>query len=50
MVGTVGPAFSTPTDINVIGEYNLSGELWQVKPLFDALGVRALRCIPGSAR
>jgi nitrogenase molybdenum-cofactor synthesis protein NifE len=50
VIGTVEPDVSTPTDINIIGEYNLSGELWQVKPLLDALGVRILSCISGDGR
>ena len=50
VVGTVEPEFTTPTDINIIGEYNLSGELWQIKPLLDALGVRVLSCISGDGR
>ncbi len=50
VIGTVEPATTTPCDINIIGEYNLSGELWQVKPLLDALGVRILSCISGDGR
>jgi nitrogenase molybdenum-cofactor synthesis protein NifE len=50
VIGTVEPEFTTATDINIIGEYNLSGELWQVKPLLDALGVRVLSCISGDGR
>ncbi|MBK7613006.1 MAG: nitrogenase iron-molybdenum cofactor biosynthesis protein NifE [Burkholderiales bacterium] len=50
VVGTVEPEFTTPYDINIIGEYNLSGELWQIKPLLDALGVRVLSCISGDGR
>ena len=50
VIGTVEPAHTTPYDINIIGEYNLSGELWQVKPLLDALGVRILSCISGDGR
>ncbi|HYN58162.1 MAG TPA: nitrogenase iron-molybdenum cofactor biosynthesis protein NifE [Rubrivivax sp.] len=50
VIGTVEPTLTTPTDINIIGEYNLSGELWQVKPLLDALGVRVLSCISGDGR
>ena len=44
------PEYTTPYDINIIGEYNLSGELWQVKPLLDELGIRILACISGDAR
>lgn len=50
VIGTVEPEFTTPCDINIIGEYNLSGELWQVKPLLDALGIRILSCISGDGR
>ena len=50
VIGTQEPEFTTPYDINIIGEYNLSGELWQVKPLLDAMGVRVLACISGDAR
>ncbi|MEK8033414.1 nitrogenase iron-molybdenum cofactor biosynthesis protein NifE [Ideonella sp. DXS29W] len=50
VIGTMEPATTTPYDINIIGEYNLSGELWQVKPLLDALGVRVLSCISGDGR
>ena len=50
VVGTMEPERTTPYDINIIGEYNLSGELWQVKPLLDALGVRVLSCISGDGR
>jgi nitrogenase molybdenum-cofactor synthesis protein NifE len=50
VIGTVEPAFTTPYDINIIGEYNLVGELWQVKPLLDALGIRILSCISGDGK
>lgn len=50
VIGTEEPAVTTPYDINIIGEYNLVGELWQVKPLLDALGVRVLSCISGDGR
>ena len=50
VIGTQEPEYTTPYDINIIGEYNLSGELWQVKPLLDELGIRVLACISGDAR
>lgn len=50
VIGTEEPDYVTPYDINIIGDYNLSGELWQVKPLLDAMGVRILSCISGDAR
>jgi len=50
VIGTEEPEETTPYDINIIGEYNLSGELWQVNPLLDELGIRILACISGDAR
>ncbi len=50
VIGTREPEFTTPCDINIIGDYNLVGELWQVKPLLDALGIRILSCISGDGK
>ena len=50
VIGTEEPEFTTPYDINLIGEYNVAGELWQVKPLLDELGIRILASICGDAR
>jgi nitrogenase molybdenum-cofactor synthesis protein NifE len=37
-------------DVNLIGEYNIAGEFWQVAPLFDELGLRILCTLSGDAR
>ncbi len=37
-------------DINLIGEWNVGGELWNVAPLFDELGLRILCTLSGDAR
>ncbi|HEY9662064.1 MAG TPA: nitrogenase iron-molybdenum cofactor biosynthesis protein NifE [Allocoleopsis sp.] len=50
VVGTAEPEFTTPYDINLIGEYNIAGELWGVLPLFEKLGIRVLAKITGDAR
>lgn len=50
VMGTVEPDDVGPLDINVLGEFNLSGEFWQVKPLFERLGIRIRASIPGDAR
>jgi nitrogenase molybdenum-cofactor synthesis protein NifE len=50
VIGTLEPASAGPTDINILGEYNLAGELWQVKPLLSELGIRMHACITGDAR
>ncbi len=50
VIGSVEPNDVTAYDINIIGEFNLSGEFWLVKPLLDRLGIRVRACIPGDAR
>jgi nitrogenase molybdenum-cofactor synthesis protein NifE len=50
VIGTVEPAETTPNDVAIIGEYNLAGELWQVQPLMDEIGIRLLANISGNAR
>jgi nitrogenase molybdenum-cofactor synthesis protein NifE len=50
VIGTREPDETTSTDINVLGEYNVAGELWQVRPLFERLGIRVLAPITGDAR
>jgi nitrogenase molybdenum-cofactor synthesis protein NifE len=50
VIGTEEPETTTPYDINIIGEYNLAGEMWQIKPLLDHLGIRVLATISGDAR
>jgi len=50
VVGTGEPDFTTPFDINLIGEYNIAGEMWGVVPLLETLGIRVLAKITGDAR
>ncbi len=50
VIGTGEPERVTPWDVNLIGEYNIAGELWQVLPLLDRLGIRVLSRITGDAR
>jgi nitrogenase molybdenum-cofactor synthesis protein NifE len=50
VIGTIEPATVTDTDINILGEYNLSGELWQILPLLDKIGIRVQSCVTGDAK
>lgn len=40
----------TVHDINLIGEWNVGGEFWNVAPLFDELGLRILCTFSGDSR
>lgn len=45
------PAWDVPVhDVNLIGEWNVGGEFWNVAPLFDALGLRILCTFSGDSR
>jgi nitrogenase molybdenum-cofactor synthesis protein NifE len=50
VIGTAEPEKITDYDINLIGEYNIAGDLWGMLPLFDRLGIRVLSSISGDAR
>ena len=50
VIGTAEPEFVTDYDINLIGEYNIAGDLWGMLPLFDRLGIRVLSCFSGDAQ
>lgn len=49
VVGTREPADTPMFPINLIGEYNIAGELWQVEPLFNELGITLQSKITGNA-
>ena len=36
--------------VNLVGEFNIAGEFWQVAPLLDELGIRVLCTLAGDAR
>ena len=56
VIGTREPAPApaiagiTTHDINLIGEWNVGGEFWNVAPLFDELGLRILCTFSGDSR
>ena len=50
VIGTVEPDDAGPTDINILGEYNVCGEMGLFKPLLDRLGIRLRASITGDAR
>lgn len=50
LIGTLEPAETTPFDINLIGEYNVTGDMWQYSPLLEELGIRILSTLSGDGR
>lgn len=50
LVGTKEPVETTPFDINLIGEYNVTGDMWQYSHLLEELGIRVLSTLSGDGR
>jgi nitrogenase molybdenum-cofactor synthesis protein NifE len=46
----LAPAGVKVHDVNLIGEWNVGGEFWNVAPLFDELGLRILCSFSGDSR
>jgi len=50
LIGTKEPETTTPFDINLIGEYNVTGDMWQYSHLLEELGIRILSTLSGDGR
>ncbi len=50
VIGTSEPPLLGEYPINLIGEYNIAGDLWGMLPLFDRLGIQVLSCFSGDAK
>ncbi|MEW6601283.1 MAG: nitrogenase iron-molybdenum cofactor biosynthesis protein NifE, partial [Nitrospirota bacterium] len=49
VIGTGEAPRTTDCDINLIGEYNIAGDLWLVEPVLNAAGINILSRITGDA-
>jgi nitrogenase molybdenum-cofactor synthesis protein NifE len=49
VIGTGEPPLTTDYDINLIGEYNIAGDLWLVEPVLRAAGIRVLSRLTGDS-
>jgi nitrogenase molybdenum-cofactor synthesis protein NifE len=49
VIGTSEPLSTTGYDINLIGEYNIAGDLWLVEPILKEAGIRVLSRITGDS-
>ncbi len=50
VIGTTEPPTLGEYPINLIGEYNIAGDLWGMLPLFHRLGIQILSCFSGDAK
>ncbi|WP_407355476.1 nitrogenase molybdenum-iron protein alpha chain [Methanolobus sp. WCC5] len=47
LIGTEELEDPTPFDINIFGEYNIGGDLWEIRPLFEKIGYRIVSSFTG---
>ncbi|HTZ16972.1 MAG TPA: nitrogenase iron-molybdenum cofactor biosynthesis protein NifE, partial [Dissulfurispiraceae bacterium] len=49
VIGTGEPSTTIDCDVNLIGEYNIAGDLWNVEPVLNRAGIRILSRITGDS-
>lgn len=50
VIGTGEPEVETPLGVNLIGEYNIAGEMWDIEKLMNSAGITLMSRITGDAR
>ncbi|NYT01971.1 MAG: nitrogenase iron-molybdenum cofactor biosynthesis protein NifE [Methanosarcinales archaeon] len=50
LIGSKDYAPRSPYTINLLGEYNVAGDLWRVKPYFEEMGIEVLASLTGDGR
>jgi len=50
LIGTKEPEKLTADDINLIGDHNVTDDMWQYLPLFEKIGIRVLSSMSGDGR
>jgi nitrogenase molybdenum-cofactor synthesis protein NifE len=50
LIGTKEPETIHPFGINLIGDYNVTGDMWQYKSILEKLGVKVVSTLSGDGR
>lgn len=50
LIGTKEPEEIHPFGINLIGEYNVTGDMWQYTPLLEKIGIKVISTLAGDGR
>jgi nitrogenase molybdenum-cofactor synthesis protein NifE len=50
LVGTREPESIHPYGINLIGDYNVTGDMWQYKPILERIGIKVVATLSGDGR
>jgi nitrogenase molybdenum-cofactor synthesis protein NifE len=49
LIGTKEPEITSPYTMNILGDYNVAGDVWLVKPLFEKMGIQVITSMTGDA-
>ena len=50
LIGTREPEEIHPFGINLIGEYNVTGDMWQYTPILEKIGIKVVSTLAGDGR
>ncbi len=50
LIGTKEPEEIHPFGINLIGEYNVTGDMWQYTPILEKIGIKIVSTLAGDGR
>lgn len=50
LIGTREPQVIHPFGINLIGEYNVTGDMWQYTPILEKIGIKVVSTLAGDGR
>jgi nitrogenase molybdenum-cofactor synthesis protein NifE len=50
LIGTGDTSAVTPLSINILGDFNLAGEIWTIKEYYRRMGIEVVSCITGDGR
>lgn len=50
LVGTGGTEGISPRSVNILGDFNIAGEVWVIREYFQKMGIEVVSCITGDGR
>jgi nitrogenase molybdenum-cofactor synthesis protein NifE len=50
IIGTASTEGIRPVSVNILGDFNLAGEIWIIREYFERMGVQVVACITGDGR
>lgn len=50
LIGTRDYTPKSPYTLNLLGEYNVAGDLWSIKPYFEEMGIEVVATLTGDSR